>query len=117
MIRGVFVLGEQGNMLYSKEYAKGDSKANLVEFLINLTHFLISLVQTWLPKSDSVSSTSCSQTEIPIDRAFRVLDLVEMHQGRVASRDCLFLCFSIRITRGASSIDTYRMTIIVLNME
>jgi len=40
MIRGVFVLGEQGNMIYSKEYAKGDSKANLVEFLINLTDFL-----------------------------------------------------------------------------
>jgi small GTP-binding protein len=40
MIRGVFVLGEQGNMIYSKEYAKGDSKASLVEFLINLTHFL-----------------------------------------------------------------------------
>jgi small GTP-binding protein len=40
MIRGVFVLGEQGNMIYSKEYAKGDSKTSLVEFLINLTHFL-----------------------------------------------------------------------------
>jgi len=40
MIRGVFVLGEQGNMIYSKEYAKGDSKAQMVEFLINLTHFL-----------------------------------------------------------------------------
>ncbi|TFH05527.1 MAG: GTP-binding protein, partial [Candidatus Thorarchaeota archaeon] len=40
MIRGVFVLGEQGNMIYSKEYAKGDSKTNLVEFLINLTDFL-----------------------------------------------------------------------------
>jgi len=40
MIRGVFVLGEQGNMIYSKEYAKGDSKANLVEFLINLSDFL-----------------------------------------------------------------------------
>ena len=40
MIRGVFVLGEQGNMMYSKEYAKGDSKANMVEFLVNLTHFL-----------------------------------------------------------------------------
>jgi small GTP-binding protein len=40
MIRGVFVLGEQGNMIYSKEYAKGDSKADLVEFLINLSDFL-----------------------------------------------------------------------------
>jgi small GTP-binding protein len=27
-------------MLYSKDYAKSDSKANLVEFLVNLTHFL-----------------------------------------------------------------------------
>ena len=40
MIRGVFVLGEQANMIYSKEYAKGDSKASMVEFLVNLTHFL-----------------------------------------------------------------------------
>ena len=40
MIRSVFVLGEQGNMIYSKEYAKSDSKANMVEFLVNLTHFL-----------------------------------------------------------------------------
>lgn len=40
MIRGVFVLGDQGNMIYSKEYAKGDSKAHMVEFLVNLTHFL-----------------------------------------------------------------------------
>ncbi|MCJ7817533.1 MAG: ADP-ribosylation factor-like protein [Candidatus Thorarchaeota archaeon] len=40
MIRGVFVFGEQGNMIYSKEYAKSDSKAGMVEFLINLTHFL-----------------------------------------------------------------------------
>lgn len=34
------MLGEQGNMIYSKEYAKGDSKTNLVEFLINLADFL-----------------------------------------------------------------------------
>lgn len=40
MIRSVYVLGEQGNMLYSKDYAKSDSKADLVEFLVNLTHFL-----------------------------------------------------------------------------
>lgn len=40
MIRSVYVLGEQGNMLYSKDYAKSDSKAELVEFLVNLTHFL-----------------------------------------------------------------------------
>jgi small GTP-binding protein len=40
MIRSVYVLGEQGNMLYSKDYAKSESKADLVEFLINLTQFL-----------------------------------------------------------------------------
>jgi small GTP-binding protein len=40
MIRSVYVLGEQGNMLYSKDYAKSDTKADLVEFLVNLTHFL-----------------------------------------------------------------------------
>ena len=40
MIRGIFVLGEQANMIYSKEYAKSDSKASMVEFLVNLTHFL-----------------------------------------------------------------------------
>jgi len=27
-------------MIYSKEYAKSDSKASMVEFLVNLTHFL-----------------------------------------------------------------------------
>jgi small GTP-binding protein len=40
MIRSVYVLGEQGNMLYSKDYAKSESKADLVEFLVNLTNFL-----------------------------------------------------------------------------
>jgi small GTP-binding protein len=40
VIRSVYVLGEQGNMLYSKDYAKSESKADLVEFLVNLTHFL-----------------------------------------------------------------------------
>jgi small GTP-binding protein len=40
MIRSVYVLGEQGNMLYSKDYAKSESKADLVEFLVNLTQFL-----------------------------------------------------------------------------
>ena len=40
MIRSVYVLGEQGNMLYSKDYAKSESKSDLVEFLVNLTHFL-----------------------------------------------------------------------------
>jgi small GTP-binding protein len=40
MIRGVYVLGEQENMIYSKEYAKSETRPNLVEFLVNLTHFL-----------------------------------------------------------------------------
>ncbi len=40
MIRSVYVLGEQGNMLYSKDYAKSETKADLVEFLVNLTLFL-----------------------------------------------------------------------------
>lgn len=43
MIRGVYVLGEQGNMVYSKDYAKSDSKSNMVEFLVNLTQFLHSV--------------------------------------------------------------------------
>ncbi len=40
MIRGVYVLGDQGNMLYSKEYAKNEYRANMVEFLVNLSDFL-----------------------------------------------------------------------------
>ncbi|TFF96771.1 GTP-binding protein [Candidatus Thorarchaeota archaeon] len=40
MIRSVYVLGEQGNMIYSKEYARTDAKENLVEFLVNLSQFL-----------------------------------------------------------------------------
>jgi small GTP-binding protein len=40
VIRSVYVLGEQGNMIYSKEYAKSDSKEALVEFLVNLSQFL-----------------------------------------------------------------------------
>jgi small GTP-binding protein len=40
VIRSVYVLGEQGNMLFFKDYAKSESKADLVEFLVNLTHFL-----------------------------------------------------------------------------
>jgi small GTP-binding protein len=43
MIRGVYVLGEQENMIYSKEYAKSETRENLVEFLVNLTHFLRSV--------------------------------------------------------------------------
>ncbi|MHA1939698.1 MAG: hypothetical protein ACW97O_15945, partial [Candidatus Thorarchaeota archaeon] len=40
MIRSVYVLGQEGDVLYSKEYAKSDSKASLVEFLVNLVQFL-----------------------------------------------------------------------------
>jgi small GTP-binding protein len=40
MIRGVYVLGEQENVIYSKEYARSETRTNLVEFLVNLTHFL-----------------------------------------------------------------------------
>ena len=40
MIRGVYVLGEQENMIYSKDYTKSETRADLVEFLVNLTHFL-----------------------------------------------------------------------------
>ena len=43
MIRGVYILGEQGNMIYSKDYAKSESKSNMVEFLVNLTQFLNSV--------------------------------------------------------------------------
>lgn len=40
VIRSVYVLGEQGNMIYSKEYAKSEHKDSLVEFLVNLSQFL-----------------------------------------------------------------------------
>ncbi len=40
MIRSVYVLGEQGNMIYSKDYAKSEHKDSLVEFLVNLSQFL-----------------------------------------------------------------------------
>ncbi|MBD3406473.1 MAG: GTP-binding protein [Candidatus Lokiarchaeota archaeon] len=43
MIRGIYILGEQNNILFSKEYAKSDSRANLIEFLVNLTQFLKSV--------------------------------------------------------------------------
>ena len=43
MIRGVYILGEQGKMIYSKDYAKSESKGNIVEFLVNLTQFLNSV--------------------------------------------------------------------------
>ncbi|MHA1962561.1 MAG: ADP-ribosylation factor-like protein [Candidatus Thorarchaeota archaeon] len=40
MIRSVYILGEQGNIVYSKDYAKGESEESLIEFLVNLTQFL-----------------------------------------------------------------------------
>ncbi|RDE17309.1 MAG: hypothetical protein C4K49_03265 [Candidatus Thorarchaeota archaeon] len=40
MIRSIYILGPQSNMVYSKEYAKSDSRETLVEFLVNLAHFL-----------------------------------------------------------------------------
>ncbi|MFX1368621.1 MAG: ADP-ribosylation factor-like protein [Promethearchaeota archaeon] len=43
MIRSVFILGQEGDMLYSKEYAKSESKGPLVEFLVNLSQFLRSV--------------------------------------------------------------------------
>lgn len=36
----MYVLGEQGNMIYSKEYARSEPKESLVEFLVNLSQFL-----------------------------------------------------------------------------
>jgi small GTP-binding protein len=43
VIRGVYILGQQGNMLYTKEYAESESKEKMIEFLVNLTHFLNSV--------------------------------------------------------------------------
>ena len=43
VIRGVYVLGQQGNMVYTKEYAESDSKDKMIEFLVNLTLFLNSI--------------------------------------------------------------------------
>ncbi|UCE09218.1 MAG: GTP-binding protein [Candidatus Thorarchaeota archaeon] len=40
MIRSVYILGEQGNIVYSKDYAKSESAESIVEFLVNLTQFL-----------------------------------------------------------------------------
>ena len=43
MIRGVYILGQQGNVVYTKEYAESDSKEKMIEFLVNLTLFLNSI--------------------------------------------------------------------------
>lgn len=40
MIRSVFILGQEGDLVYSKEYAKSESKGSLIEFLVNLSQFL-----------------------------------------------------------------------------
>jgi small GTP-binding protein len=36
----VYVLGQLGSVLYTKEYAKSDTQQSLVEFLVNLANFL-----------------------------------------------------------------------------
>ena len=40
MIRGVYVLGHESTLVYTKEYAKSDYKESLVEFLIGFSQFL-----------------------------------------------------------------------------
>jgi small GTP-binding protein len=40
MIRGVFIFGQENNMLYSKEYADSETKERLIEFLISLSQYL-----------------------------------------------------------------------------
>lgn len=40
MIRSIYILGEHSNIVYSKEYAKTESKEDLIEFLVNLSQFL-----------------------------------------------------------------------------
>ncbi len=40
VIRGVYVLGQQGEMIFSKEYAESEHKDSLIEFLVNLTQFI-----------------------------------------------------------------------------
>jgi small GTP-binding protein len=40
VIRGVYILGQQGEMIFSKEYAKSEHKDSLIEFLVNLTQFI-----------------------------------------------------------------------------
>ena len=40
VIRGVYILGQQSEMIFSKEYAKSEHKDSLIEFLVNLTQFI-----------------------------------------------------------------------------
>ncbi len=40
MIRSIYILGEHNHIIYSKEYAKVESKEALIEFLINLSQFI-----------------------------------------------------------------------------
>lgn len=40
MIRGVYVLGHESTLVYTKEYAKSDYKESLVDFLIGFSQFL-----------------------------------------------------------------------------
>jgi len=43
MIRSLYILGQQSNVIYSKEYAKSESGEGLVEFLVNFAHFISSV--------------------------------------------------------------------------
>ncbi len=43
MIRGIYILGQESNMVYSKEYATSDSKSALIEFVVSLAEFLSSV--------------------------------------------------------------------------
>jgi small GTP-binding protein len=40
MIRSLYVLGQQSNVIYSKEYVSSESRQDIVEFLVNLSHFV-----------------------------------------------------------------------------
>ena len=40
VIRGVYILGQQSEMIFSKEYATSEHKDSLIEFLVNLTQFI-----------------------------------------------------------------------------
>ena len=40
MIRSVYILGQQSNMVYSKEYAQVESKKSFIGFLVNLSQFI-----------------------------------------------------------------------------
>ena len=43
LIRSVYILGQEDDVVFSKEYARSESKSDLVEFLVNLAQFLKSV--------------------------------------------------------------------------